>query len=168
MFLLLMRYNSSQYRIPCTRIFSFSFNFFPISYFYLFFFLFACSFSFGQTTNIVIKRRERKKRTRIGKKEENRKSSFFFCVYAVNEESFVQKNPSSFLRARTKNLYICYKTYRIYTYTKFFFFFYVYLSRYACLILIWIITCIIVCIIKYCCEESCFSIFQIFQIKINR
>lgn len=91
MFLLLMRYNSSQYRIPCTRIFSFSFNFFPISYFYLFFFLFACSFSFGQTTNIVIKRRERKKRTRIGKKEENRKSSFFFCVYAVNEESFCTK-----------------------------------------------------------------------------
>lgn len=128
MFLLLMRYNSSQYRIPCTRIFSFSFNFFPISYFYLFFFLFACSFSFGQTTNIVIKRRERKKRTRIGKKEENRKSSFFFCVYAVNEESFVQKNPSSFLRARTKNLYICYKTYRIYTYTKFFFFLRIFVS----------------------------------------
>ena len=76
------------------------------------------------------------KRMRTGKKEENRKKFVFslHVICSVFTKIVLYKNPSSFLRARTKNLYTLQDLYNIYLYKVFF------LRIFACLILIWIST----------------------------
>lgn len=131
MFLLLLRYNSSQYRIPCTRIFSFSFNFFSIFYF----FFFSLVRSLLARRRILLSKGEKeKKEHELEKRKRIAKVRFSFaCSQLMRKVLYKKTLRLSFEHGRK----ICtrYKTYRIYTYTKFF---YVYLSRYACLILIWI------------------------------
>lgn len=117
MFLLLMRYNSSQYRIPCTRIFSFSFNFF---------FLFSIFFFFSLIRSLLARRRillskgeKEKKEHELEKRKRIAKVRFSFaCSQLMRKVLYKKTLRLSFEHGRK----ICtrYKTYRIYTYTKFF------------------------------------------------
>lgn len=58
------------------------------------------------------------KRMRTGKKEENRKKFVFplHVICSVFTKIVLYKTPSSFLRARTKNLYTLQDLYNIYLY----------------------------------------------------